>query len=66
MVYIDYVYFNIIVSGLLRVGQSLQTVSDGYNTYAREATVFSSGIFGWISRYYVVRDSNDFNAQPLF
>jgi hypothetical protein len=48
------------------VGQSLQTVSDGYNTYAREATVFSSGIFGWISRYYAIRDSNDFNAQPLF
>jgi hypothetical protein len=37
MVYMDYVYFNISMSGSLRVGQSLQTTSNGYSTYAREA-----------------------------
>jgi hypothetical protein len=66
MVYMDYVYFNITVSGSLRVGQSLQIASDGYSTHVWEATVFSSGIFGWISYYYAARHSNDFNAQPLF
>jgi hypothetical protein len=66
MVYMDYIYFNITISGSLRVDQSLQTASVGYRTYAREAIVFSIGIFGWISYYCAARDSNGFNAQSLF
>jgi hypothetical protein len=48
------------------MGQSLQTASDGYSTYAREATAFLSGIFGWISCYYDARDYDDLTAQSLF
>jgi hypothetical protein len=66
MVYMDYIYFNITMSGSLKVDQSLQTTLVGYNTYAREAIVFTIGIFGWMSYYYAAHDSNGFNAQPLF
>jgi hypothetical protein len=66
MVYMDYVYFNIIVLGSLKVAQSLQTTLDGPSMYAREATVSLSGIFEWISCYYAAHDSNDFNTQLLF
>jgi hypothetical protein len=47
-------------------GSEFADCVSGYSVYAREVTVFSSGIFGWISCYNVARDSNDFNAQPLF
>jgi hypothetical protein len=34
--------------------------------YACEATVFLSGIFEWISGYYVARNYDDLTARPLF
>jgi hypothetical protein len=66
MVYMDYVYFNITMSRSLRVGQEFVDCNRWVQYVRTRSYSESSGIFRWISRYYVARDSNDFNAQPLF